>query len=56
MKFALKFTEKYLGSEIFENGGEVDRSTGANTLRIATFLHEPSDTANGELKTGFGGF
>lgn len=43
----------YLSGEILEDGGQVDRSTGTNTLGVLSGLKEPSDTADGELETGF---
>lgn len=44
---------KYLGGEILENGGKVDRSAGTDTLGILSGLEKPGDSSDGELKTGF---
>ena len=41
-----------LGSEVLENGSEVDRSTGTDTLGVVTLAEETVDTANGESQTG----
>lgn len=41
-----------LGGEVFEDGGEVDRRSGADALGVAAFLEEPSDSAYGELEAG----
>lgn len=46
----------YLSGEIFEDGGEVDRSAGAGSLGVAALLQEPGDTADGELEAGLDGF
>jgi hypothetical protein len=43
----------YLSGEIFKDGSEVNRSTGTNTFSVFSGLKEPSDTANGKLKTSF---
>jgi len=43
-----------LSSEILENGGQVDRCTGTNTLGVIALLQETMDTTNGELETSLG--
>jgi hypothetical protein len=43
----------YLSGEIFKDGSEVNRSTGTDTFGILSGLEKTSDTANGELETGF---
>jgi len=53
-KFKITFGDKtYLSAEVFKNGGEVNRGTRSNTLRITTCFEEASNAANGELETGF---
>lgn len=42
-----------LSSEVFEHSGEVDGRTGADTLGVAAFSEEASDSADGELEAGF---
>jgi hypothetical protein len=42
-------------SEILENGGEVDGSTGTDTLGIVALAEKTVDTTNGERETGLGG-
>ena len=46
---------KYLGGEVLEHGGEIDRSAGADSLGVTAFLQEPGDTADGELEAGLDG-
>jgi len=41
------------GREVFENGSEVDGSTGTNTLSVVTLSEETVDTSNWECETGF---
>merc|ERR1711939_565785 len=43
-----------LGSEVLENSGEVDGSTGTDTLGVVTAAEETVDTTDGELETGLG--
>ena len=43
----------YLGGEVLEHGGEVDRSAGAVPDRVTAFLQVTSGAADGELETGF---
>lgn len=43
----------YLGGEIFENGGKINRGTGADAFSVFSGFKEPSDTADGELEAGF---
>jgi len=45
---------KDLGSEIFENSGEVDWRTSTNTLSVVTAFEKTVDTADRELETSFG--
>lgn len=42
------------GSEVFENGSEVNRGTGTDTLGVVTLSDESVDTTDGELEAGFG--
>lgn len=59
-------SEKYergsadLGGEVFEDGGQVDGGSGADTLRIFAGLEETGNTTDRELKAGLatagGGF
>jgi hypothetical protein len=55
MKLNVKNVVKgnYLSGEVFKNGSEVNRSTGTDTFSVFSGLKEPSDTANGKLKTSF---
>lgn len=43
----------YLGSEILQDGGQIDGSSGADTLGVLSGLEEPGDPADGELEAGF---
>jgi hypothetical protein len=43
-----------LSSEVLENGGEVDGSTGTNTLSVVALAEETVDTADGESQTSLG--
>lgn len=43
-----------LSSQVFENGGEIDGSTGTNTLGVVTLAQQTVDTADGEGETGLG--
>jgi len=43
----------YLSGEVFENGGEINGSTGTNTFGVFTGFKESSDSSNGKLKTSF---
>jgi hypothetical protein len=45
-----------LGGEVLEDGREVDRGTGTNTLGEVALLQEAADTANWELEAGLGRF
>lgn len=42
-----------LGGEIFQDGGEVNWSSGTDTVGVFTRLQEAGDPANGELETCF---
>ena len=42
----------YLGGKVFEDGGEVDGGSGADTLGVFACLEETGDTTDGELKAG----
>jgi len=42
------------GSEILEDGSEVDRSTGTNTLSIVALAEKTVHTTDGESQTGLG--
>ena len=44
-----------LSGEVLEDGGEVDGSTGTDTLSVVAFAEKTVDTADGECETGFGG-
>jgi hypothetical protein len=43
-----------LGSEVLEDGGEVDGCTCTDTLGVVALLEETVDTTDGELETGCG--
>ena len=43
-----------LSSEVLENGGEVDGSTGTDTLSVVALAEQTVDTADGERKTSLG--
>ena len=43
-----------LSGEVLENGGEVDRSTGTNTLSVVALAQETVNTTDGEGETGLG--
>ena len=43
-----------LSSEVLEDGSQVDRGTGTNTLSVVALAKEPVDTADGELETSPG--
>lgn len=45
---------KNLGSEVLEDGSEVDGSTGANTLGVVALAEETVDTTDGESETSLG--
>nr|GLL22606.1 hypothetical protein Ahy_B03g066517 [Ipomoea trifida] len=38
--------------KVFKDGGEIDGSSGADTLGVLAGLEETGDTADGELETG----
>jgi hypothetical protein len=40
---------KDFGSQVFENGGEVNGGTGTDALSIVALLQEPVDTTDREL-------
>ena len=44
-----------LSSEVLENGGEVDGSTGTDTLSVVALAEQTVDTADGERQTSLGG-
>lgn len=44
-----------LGSEVLEDGGQVDGSTGTNTLGVVALAEQTVDTADGERQTSLGG-
>ena len=46
---------KYLGGEVFEDGGEIDGSAGSDALRVAALLEIPPDSSNGELEARLDG-
>jgi hypothetical protein len=43
------------GSQVLENGSEVDGSTGTDTLSIVALAEQTVDTANRECETSLGG-
>ena len=43
------------GAHVFEDGGEVDGSAGADALGVVALAEETVDTADRELKAGLGG-
>jgi hypothetical protein len=43
------------GSEILEDGSEVDGSTGTDTLGVVALAEKTVDTTNRECETGLGG-
>ena len=43
-----------LGSEVLEDGGQVDGSTGTNTLGVVALAEQTVDTADGERQTSLG--
>lgn len=45
----------YLSSEVLEDGGEIDRSAGADTLGVFTSFEKTRDSADGKLETSFRG-
>lgn len=44
-----------LSSEVLEDGGEVDGSTGTDTLGVVALAEKTVDTADGERQTSLGG-
>ena len=44
-----------LSRQVLENGSEVDRSAGTDTLGVVALAEETVDTTNGERETGLGG-
>ncbi len=45
---------KDFGSEVLENGSEVDWSTSTNTLSVIALAEETVDTTNGESEASLG--
>ena len=43
-----------LGSEVLKDGGEVDGSTGTDTLSVVALAEQTVDTADGERQTSLG--
>jgi len=43
-----------LGSKVLEDGGEIDRSTGTDTLSVVALPQQTVDTSDGESETGLG--
>jgi hypothetical protein len=43
-----------LGSQVLEDGSEVDRSTGTDTLSVVALPQQTVDTSDGESETGLG--
>lgn len=46
---------KNFSSEVLEDRGEVDGSTGTDTLGVVTLAEQTVNTTNGEGETGLGG-
>lgn len=44
-----------LSSEVLQDGGEVDGSTGTDTLSVVALAEQTVNTADGEGETGLGG-
>ena len=44
-----------LGTEVLEDGGEVDGSTGTHAGGVLALTEVTADTTDGELKSGLGG-
>jgi hypothetical protein len=42
------------GSEVLEDSGQVDRSTGTDTLSVVTLAEKTVDTTDGERETSLG--
>jgi hypothetical protein len=43
-----------LGSQVLEDGSEVDGSTGTDTLSVVALPQQTVDTSDGESETGLG--
>lgn len=48
-------SRKHLGCQVFEHGGEVDGSAGADALGVPALLEEAADATYGELEAGLDG-
>lgn len=46
---------KNLGSEVLKDGGQVDGSTGTDTLSVVALAEKTVDTADGERQASLGG-
>jgi hypothetical protein len=46
----MKLNGNYLSSEIFKDGGEVNRSTGTDTFGVLSGLEKTSGVANGKAR------
>jgi hypothetical protein len=44
-----------LSCEILEDGGQIDGSTGTDTLSVVALAEQTVDTTDGECETGLGG-
>ena len=44
-----------LGGQVFQNGGQVDWGTGANSFGVVAFSEESMDSTDWELKAGSAG-
>lgn len=44
-----------LSGEVFEDGGEIDRSAGPDALGVLAGLEESGDPSDGKLEAGFVG-
>ena len=45
---------QHLSSEVFEDGCEIDGSTGSDSLGVVGVSEESSNSSDGELKSGSG--
>ena len=52
LKTTTKKDNTYLSSEVLEDGGQVDWSSGANAFGVVALAKHPMDTSDGELKSG----
>ena len=48
---AANLKPNYLGGEVLEDGGEIDRGACSNALSVFTGLKKTSNSADGKLET-----